>query len=223
MNKLQTALTIGKLFGTAIGLTIVLIGTILIEGLELAVKFGTWVINELNKPEVAVTILPPGVAHLKDETNSDLLLVKSFPDIIGQIHTFIGQRPILPPNTEISTLRSAEITTEKVGLPVQIKYEMSVNQYSQFIKEWSVSELSLKGSSAIKLMLPAKIKYEMPIVEFRQFQMGLNQFTAFRRLIKELPWEVLNVIHLKKLAQYRSIKGYSKMNKSRLMQALTAS
>jgi DNA helicase-2/ATP-dependent DNA helicase PcrA len=61
MNKTTTALTIAKLFGTAIALTIILIGTILIEGLQSAVKFSMWVIAELTKPqpEQKLLILSP--------------------------------------------------------------------------------------------------------------------------------------------------------------------
>jgi len=113
---------------------------------------------------------------------------------------------ILPPETVISTLRTAEVPVNLSGQKVIESQEAAIASpvLSNIMES---SEISMPSAIA-SLMLSSVKPFRLPS-------------NSYREIIKQLPRNVLSMKYLKDWAKSVGIKGYSKMSKAKLVQALS--
>jgi hypothetical protein len=159
MNKTKMVLTIGKLFGTAIALSIVLIGTVAIEGLQAAVRYATSTITKLNKPQESVAILSLVGSELR-RAEPDLAIqsLQNHPTVGRKtLSSAIEEIPFIIPtwlgtvNVSSEDIKSSEIA---LTMPKQITnlilssviepFKMPINPYREIIKQLPRDILNLK-------------------------------------------------------------------------------
>jgi hypothetical protein len=142
MNKTKMALTIGKLFGTAIALSIVLIGTVAIEGLQAAVRYATSRITKLNKPQESVATLSLVGCELR-RAEPDLSIEEiplTIPTWLDTVNIYC--QDIVQPS-EVTLTMPKQITNLMLSSVIK-PFRMPINPYREIIKELPRDVLNLK-------------------------------------------------------------------------------